>query len=164
MTSVNAAVGATVTAGETLATLDPTALTQSVSSAESTVESDQAKLTEDEDGQTSSAATTAASDAASTSASDSSDQSSEASTHAVTTALVVNSATGTITQDQATLVADQQTESTDQQTEAADMAQSDAVCGLTTAPRRPRPTPAVAPPRWPRSRATSRPSPMTSKR
>jgi multidrug efflux pump subunit AcrA (membrane-fusion protein) len=140
VTSVHVAVGATVTAGEILATLDPTALTQSVSSAQSTVESDQAKLTEDEDGQTSSAATTSdvTSDATSATAASAASLSSEASTPVVTTqALVVSSATGTITQDQATLVADQQAESTDQQTEAADMTQSDSVCGLTTTPPSP---------------------------
>jgi multidrug efflux pump subunit AcrA (membrane-fusion protein) len=147
VTSVNVAVGATVTAGETLATLDPTALTQSVSSAQSTVESDQAKLAEDEAGQTSTAAattsdvtSTASATAASTSATAGS-QSPGATTAVTTRSLVVNSTTGTITQDQAALVADQKTESTDQQTEAADMTQSDSVCDLTTTP----PTPPADP-------------------
>jgi multidrug efflux pump subunit AcrA (membrane-fusion protein) len=138
VTSVNVAVGATVTAGETLATLDPTALTQAVSSAQSTVESDQAKLAEDEDGETSTASTTSGANAATTS-----DVTSDSQSRVVTVALVstraldVTSNTGTITQDQATLVADQQTESTGQQTEAADMTQSDSVCGLTTTPPSP---------------------------
>jgi multidrug efflux pump subunit AcrA (membrane-fusion protein) len=145
VTSVNVAVGDTVTAGETLATLDPTALTQSVSSAQSTVESDQAKLAEDEDGETSTAGTNSGATASTTSdvtpatTGSAGSQSSGATTIALvsTRALVVNTATGTITQDQATLVADQQTESTDQQTELADMTQSDSVCGLTTTPPSP---------------------------
>jgi multidrug efflux pump subunit AcrA (membrane-fusion protein) len=138
VTSVNVAVGATVTAGETLATLDPTALTQAVSSAQSTVESDQAKLAEDEDGETSTAGTTSGANAATTS-----DVTTKGQAPVVTIALVstraldVTSNTGTITQDQAALVADQQAESADQQTEAADMSQSDSVCGLTTTPPSP---------------------------
>jgi multidrug efflux pump subunit AcrA (membrane-fusion protein) len=138
VTSVNVAVGDTVTAGETLATLDPTALTQAVSSAQSTVESDQAKLAEDEDGETSTAATTSGANAATTSDVTTKSQSPVVAISLVSTrALDVTSNTGTITQDQAALVADQQTESTDQETEAADMSQSDSVCGLTTTPPSP---------------------------
>ncbi len=53
VTSVNVAVGATVTAGEVLASLDPTSLAQTVSSDQSTLDADQAKLSEDEAGETS---------------------------------------------------------------------------------------------------------------
>ena len=55
--TVTAAVGDTVTAGQTLASLDPTALGQSVSSAQSSLSADEAKLTADKNGQTSSAVT-----------------------------------------------------------------------------------------------------------
>ena len=58
--SVNVTVGEQVAAGQVLASLDPTALNESVSSAQSTLESDNGKLTEDEDSQTSGATTTSA--------------------------------------------------------------------------------------------------------
>ncbi len=54
--SVTVVPGAQVTAGETLATLDTTALSESLSSAELSLQSDDAKLTEDEDSETSTAA------------------------------------------------------------------------------------------------------------
>ena len=50
--------GQQVTAGETLGTLDTTALSESVSSAESTLAADEAKLVEDEESQSSSTTTT----------------------------------------------------------------------------------------------------------
>ena len=49
VTSVAVTVGQGVTAGQTLANVDPTSLNESVSSAQSTVASDEAKLTSDED-------------------------------------------------------------------------------------------------------------------
>ena len=58
--SVTVAAGDQVTAGETLASLDTTSLNESVSSAELSLQSDDAKLTEDEDSETSSVATTTA--------------------------------------------------------------------------------------------------------
>ena len=50
--TVTVVPGAQVTAGETLATLDTTSLSESVSSAELSLQSDDAKLTEDEDSET----------------------------------------------------------------------------------------------------------------
>ena len=58
--TISATPGQVVTAGQTLGTLDTTALTESVSSAQSTVAADEAKLVEDEESETSSAAATPA--------------------------------------------------------------------------------------------------------
>ena len=111
--SVNVTPGAQVTAGETLASLDTTALSESVSSTELSLQSDDAKLTEDEDSETSGAA--AASTTATATKSTTSTTSSTSSGSSGGTA-----ATSSITRDQATLVADQATSSSDQQQEAAD--------------------------------------------
>ena len=54
--SISVAPGQVVTAGQTLGTLDTTALSESVSSAQSTVAADEAKLVEDEESETSSSA------------------------------------------------------------------------------------------------------------
>ena len=137
--TVSAAVGDTVTAGQTLASLDPTALSESVSSAQSSLSSDEAKLTADENGQTSSSASTSSS-TPSTSRS--------ASTTAALTSYTVQSgssaSSGEIAQDQATLVTDQHQESMDQQQEAADLAQAQSICGTsgtpTTTPTTPDPS------------------------
>ncbi len=59
--TVTATVGEQVTAGESLATLDTTSLAEAVSSAESTVASDEAQLTDDEDSETSASTASAAS-------------------------------------------------------------------------------------------------------
>ncbi len=111
--SVTATAGEQVTAGETLASLDPTSLSESVSSADLSLESANAKLTEDEDSETSSTTSTAA------------------------TLPKTSTATGTagsspITGDQATLIADQASSSTEQQQEAADLSQAETACGITT--------------------------------
>ena len=58
--TVTVTPGQVVTAGQTLGTLDTTALSESVSSAQSTVAADQAKLVEDEESETSSSASTPA--------------------------------------------------------------------------------------------------------
>lgn len=138
--TVTAAVGDTVTAGQTLASLDPTALSESVSSAQSTLSSDEAKLTADENGQTSSSGSTS-----STSSSSTPSTSKSASTTVALTSYTVQSGTsassGGITQDQATLVTDQHQESMDQQQEAADLAQAQSICGTSGTPT----TPTIAP-------------------
>ena len=124
--SVSATVGEKVTAGQSLASLDPTALSESVSSAQSTLDSDDAQLTEDEDSQTSSSTTTSTTTA-------------NAATTTTTTAVSASGGspsgtggTGTastaISKDQATVVSDQSKESTDQQQEAADLAEAESVC------------------------------------
>ncbi len=114
--SVSATPGAQVTAGEPLASLDTTALSESVSSAELSLQSADAKLTEDEDSET-------------------------ASTDTATTTTTVpktsSSAGSSISQDQAALVTDQATSSGDQQQEAADLKQAQTACGLSTTPTSP---------------------------
>jgi multidrug efflux pump subunit AcrA (membrane-fusion protein) len=116
--TVSAAVGDPVTAGETLGTLDTTSLSESVSSAVSSLQSDQAKLTEDEDSETSSTASTTTTTTPATSAS--------------TGKAGTGSGSGAISQDQATLVADQAASSKEQQQEAADLAQADSTCGISS--------------------------------
>ena len=140
--TVSAAVGDAVTAGQTLATLDPTALGES-SSAQSSLSSDQAKLTADENGQTSSSASTSSTPSSSTPST-----SRSASTNAALTSYTVQSgssaSSGGIAQDQATLVTDQHQESMDQQQEVADLAQAQSICGTsgtpTTTPTTPDPS------------------------
>jgi HlyD family secretion protein len=127
--TVTAAVGQTVTAGESLATLDPTALTESVSSAQSALESDQAKLTEDEDSETASASSTTTTTTTTTPA---------RSSTTTTMPTGLNGSTGStgsssqITADQQQLTTDQATTNADQQQEAVDLAQAQTDCGTTT--------------------------------
>ena len=123
--TVTATVGEQVTAGESLATLDTTSLAESVSSAESTVASDEAQLTEDEDSETSASASAASATTTTTTA--------PASTGTSSTGGKAGSGSGAsqITQDQGTLVGDQATSSADQQQEAADLSQAETTCGLT---------------------------------
>jgi RND family efflux transporter MFP subunit len=122
VTSVAVAPGDQVTAGETLATLDPTALSQTVSSDQSTVAADEAKLSEDEDSQSSGTGATSSTTTTTTPASSTRSQSG------------ADPSAAQVTQDQATLVSDQKKESTDQQTEAADLTQAESVCTLPTTP------------------------------
>ena len=121
--TVTATPGQVVTAGQTLGTLDTTALSESVSSAQSTVAADQAKLVEDEDNQTASSASSAS--AAKT-------PTSTPSSTTTTTTAPSRGATGgqsaTVTADQAALTSDQSTLSTDQNKQAADLAQAQSDC------------------------------------
>jgi HlyD family secretion protein len=148
VTSVAVVVGAQVSAGETLASLDSTSLTQSVSSAESSVESDEAKLTEDEDGETSSSTSSSPSSSGGTGSAQETAFISSTSANAGAgeasspEALPESPTSAQIAQDQAALVADQYTESTDQEKEAADLTQADNVCGTTTTPPTPPSDPA----------------------
>ncbi len=121
--------GQTVTVGQTLGTLDTTALSEALSSAQSTVQADEAKLTEDEEAQSSAATTTPSSSGTSpTSAAGTSPRSSSTTT-------TVPSSTGsgagqdaTIARDQEVLALDEATLGTDQQKEAADLAQAQSDC------------------------------------
>ncbi len=121
--TVTVTPGTQVIAGESLGTLDTTALSESVSSADSTLSADEAKLVEDEDSQTAAASSTTAKPQSSTSSS---------STTTTTTTTPSRSGTGgqsaTITQDQTTLTSDEKTLSTDQQREGADLAQAQSDC------------------------------------
>ena len=126
VTSVSVAVGDQVTAGQALASLDPTSLTQAVSSAQLSVEGDEAKLTEDEDSETSTSSNTGTGTGTATTTTTTVPSGSRPNTG--------SGANGQITQDQAAVVADQKATSADQQQEAADVTQADSDCGLNTDP------------------------------
>ena len=119
--TVTATPGQQVTAGQSLGTLDTTALSESVSSAQSSLSADEAKLVEDEESQA-------------TAASGSKTPSSTPTTTTTTTTTPGHGSTGTsgqsatITQDQTTLTQDQSTLSNDQQQEGADLAQAQSDC------------------------------------
>ena len=117
--------GQAVTAGQTLGTLETTALSESVSSAQSTVAADEAKLVEDEESQATSTTTTTTPSAGKT-------QTSTPSSTTTTTTTPTRSTTGgqsaTVTADQGTLTADQSTLSKDQNKEAADLSQAQSDC------------------------------------
>ena len=116
--TVSATVGQTVTAGQSLGTLDTTSLSESVSSAQSTLNSDEAKLAQDETSQ--SASTSATPSATPT------------TTTTTTSPFKGGSSTGTqstITQDQNTLTQDEAKTGADQQKEAVDLAQAQQACG-----------------------------------
>jgi multidrug efflux pump subunit AcrA (membrane-fusion protein) len=120
--TVTAGVGNQVTAGESLGTLDTTSLSESVSSAESSLQSDEAKLTEDEDAEASSGTATTTTTT----------PSSGTSTGKAGSGTGSGSGSSDISRDQATLVADQATSSTEQQQEAADLVQADSTCGISS--------------------------------
>jgi multidrug efflux pump subunit AcrA (membrane-fusion protein) len=119
--TVMATPGQVVTAGQTLGTLDTTALSESVSSAQSTVAADQAKLVEDEESQTSSA-----------SAAKTPTPTPTPSSTTTTTTTPSRGSTGgqsaTVTADQTALTSDQSTLSTDQNKQAADLTQAQSDC------------------------------------
>jgi HlyD family secretion protein len=114
--SVTAAAGQQVTPGQSLATLDTTALSETVSSDQSTLASDEAKLSEDEANQSSSAAATTPS-------------SSTTTTTSKPTSTGSSTPAATISADQDILTADEAITSVDQQQEAADLTQAEATCG-----------------------------------
>jgi multidrug efflux pump subunit AcrA (membrane-fusion protein) len=131
--TVTATVGQQVTAGETVATLDTTSLAEAVSSAQSTVASDEAQLATDEDSETSTSSASSASTTTTTTA--------PAST-STGTGKSGSSGSGSsqITQDQASVVTDQATSSSDQQQEAADLSEAETTCGVTGTGTGPSPT------------------------
>ncbi len=114
--TVSATVGQQVTAGESLGTLDTTALSESVSSAQSTLNANEAKLAEDESSQ------------ASTTAQTLSDAPSTTTTTAPATHGGSTSGQSAITQDQNTLTKDEAQTAADQHQEAADLAQAQKTC------------------------------------
>ena len=120
--TVTTTVGEQVTAGQSLGTLDTTSLGESVSSAQSTLNSAEAKLVQDETSQTSS---TSGAPAAS----------SMPTTTTTTPSTHGGPSTGTqstIAQDQNTLTQDEAKTAADQQQEAADLAQAQQTCGTAT--------------------------------
>jgi multidrug efflux pump subunit AcrA (membrane-fusion protein) len=130
VTSVSVTPGSQVTAGETLGTLDTTALSETVASDESAVNADEAKLAEDEANQSG------------TGSSSSSPNASSPAKGTTTTTSPSNGGAGsgsgsggqgstdsaTVTKDQNTLTRDEAALSKDQQKEAADLAQAQTDC------------------------------------
>ncbi len=120
--TVSVSTGQQVTAGQALGTLDTTALSESVSSAQSTLAADEAKLVEDEESQSSSTSNTSSRSAAST----------PSSSTTTTTTAPARTGTGgpspTVTQDQTILTKDESTLAADQNKEAADLAQAQSDC------------------------------------
>jgi HlyD family secretion protein len=127
VTSVSVTPGSQVTAGQTLGTLDTTALSETVASDQSALNADEAKLAEDEANQSASAAS---------SPSNSSNPSSGARGSTTTTTAPSNGSgsggQGTngpaVTKDQNTLTQDEVALSKAQQQEAADLAQAQTDC------------------------------------
>jgi trimeric autotransporter adhesin len=135
--TVSVSPGQSVTTGQTLGTLDTTALSEAVSSAQSTVQADEAKLTEDESAESTSSSTTPSSgtSSASPSGATSSRSSSSPTSSSPSTSTPTSSSGGAgggqnaaIAQDQKTLTRDEATLGTDQQKEAADLVQAQTDC------------------------------------
>ncbi len=137
VTSVTVSPGQQVSAGQTLATLDTTAMSDSVSSDQSALNADQAKLAEDEASQSSTASSSSSSSSPSSSSPNRPTATAPSST--TTTTTPTNRGAGgsggqgggsnpVVTQDQSTLTQDESTLSTDQQKEAADLAQAQSDC------------------------------------
>ncbi len=129
VTSVTVTPGQQVTPGQTLGTLDTTAMSETVSSDESTLNADEAKLVEDEESESS-----AASSNANNGSSNATKTPTPESTTTTTTTPSHSGSGGqnaTVTADQTTLTQDEKTLSTDQQTEAADLTQAQTDCTTT---------------------------------
>ena len=131
VTTVTVTPGSTVTAGETLGTLDTTALSEKVSSDESALSADEAKLAEDEANQSSSGSSPANSSSTPSTTTTTSPSHGGSGTPA-------NGGSGaggqgatnspTVTKDQNTLTQDEATLSKAQQQEAADLTQAQSAC------------------------------------
>ena len=143
VTSVTVGPGQQVSAGQTLATLDTTAMNESVSSDQSTLAADEAKLAEDEASQSSAASSSPSSasasspSASSSSASPPRGSSGPGSSSTTTTTSPGRGSGGggqgggsnpVVTQDQTTLTKDEAALSKDQQKEAADLVQAQSDC------------------------------------
>jgi multidrug efflux pump subunit AcrA (membrane-fusion protein) len=138
VTSVTVTPGQKVTAGQTLGTLDTTALSETVSSDQSTLNADEAKLVEDEESQSSAASSSSSPSSSSNSSGTGKSQNPTAGSSTTTTTSPSRPGTGgtggqsaTVTADQTTLTQDEATLSTDQQKEAADLAQAQTDCTAT---------------------------------
>ena len=115
-------MGQQVTAGQSLGTLDTTSLSESVSSAQSTLNSDEAKLAQDETSQSASTSSTPSASPTATTTTTRRPRRADPST----------GTQSTITQDQNTLTQDEAKTGADQQQEAADLAQAQQACGTGT--------------------------------
>lgn len=106
VSAVDVSLGQIVTAGQTLASLDPSTLQQAVSSAELNLSSDEAKLAEDEAAQSTTTTTTTT----------------------TTSAPASGGGGGTLSQDQAAVTMAQHTADADSQSTAAALAQAQSAC------------------------------------
>ncbi len=121
--------GQQVTAGQSLGTLQTTALSETVSSDESTLDADQAKLVEDEENESSAAsATKTPSPTASSGAKTSSPTPSSTTTTTTPPTRASSGQNTTVTKDQTVLTQDESTLATDQNKEGADLAQAQSDC------------------------------------
>jgi multidrug efflux pump subunit AcrA (membrane-fusion protein) len=144
--SVTATVGEQVVAGQALASLDPAALSESVSSAQSTLDSDDAQLTEDEDSQTSnSTATSTTAKAATTTTTTTTAASSPGGSSTGVGGTGTGTASTSVSQDQATVVGDQSKEPIDQQQETADLSEAKSVCEVSSSSGPPATTTTTSP-------------------
>jgi trimeric autotransporter adhesin len=135
VSSVKVTPGQHVSAGQTLATLDPTSLQEQVSLAEASLSSAQAKLSEDESGESSTSAQTASSVTSSVTS-----VSGAQPAVLLTAATVPTSSGGSLLQAQRAVVSAQHTADLDIQTATADLASAERTCGVssgsqTTLPR-----------------------------
>ncbi len=144
VTSVTVSPGQQVSAGQTLAALDTTAMNESVSSDQSTLAADEAKLAEDEASQSSAAASSSSSASPSSPSSSSSSASppkgsSGPGSSSTTTTTTASPGRGSgsggqggsnpvVTKDQTTLTQDEAALSKDQQKQAADLVQAQSDC------------------------------------
>ena len=153
VTSIAVTPGAQVTAGQTLGTLDTTALSETVSSDESTLSAAEAKLAEDEANQSGASSNSAGSSSGS-SGSGTGAKTPESTTTTTPSRSGTPSGSGgsgnagsgsggsgttsgsspTVTQDQDTLTQDEATLATAQQQEAADLTQEQSDCATTGTP------------------------------
>lgn len=130
--TVSVTPGQQVTAGQSLATLDSTALGEDVSSEQSTLAAAEAKLVEDEENQSSAAASNKSQNstpsASTTSTTTSTHNGGSGSGTGTATATGNGATNATVTQDQNQLTQDQTTLSGDQQQESADLTQEQGEC------------------------------------
>jgi len=127
VSAVNVTVGQQVTAGEILATLDPTALAQDVSSAQSNLTAAQAKLSEDESSQSSSS-TSSTGSTPSTGSTGSTPSTGTAQTTALITTTAASSSSAALQQAQQAVVTAQQTADSDSVKAATAFAAAQTAC------------------------------------
>lgn len=124
VSSVAVTTGQHVNAGQMLASLDPTTLQQTVDAAQSSLAADQAKLSQDEAGQTSTASAASGSAAGTTSAITGGDA-------VILSAASTSGSTAGLQAAQQAVVSAQQKADTDSQTAAAALANAESTCSAT---------------------------------
>jgi trimeric autotransporter adhesin len=126
--TVSVTPGQQVTAGQALATLDSTALGEDVSSEQSTLDSAEAKLVEDEENQSSAAASNKSNSTPSASTTTTTAPTHSASSGSGNGTGSSGATNATVTKDQTQVTQDEATLSADQQQEAADLTQEQSEC------------------------------------